>query len=29
MIGQQKKQREALATFFAEPRDRGVERAAS
>ena len=29
MIGQQKKQREALARFFAETRDRGVERAAS
>ena len=27
MIGQQKKQREALARFFAETRDRGVERA--
>ena len=29
MIGQQKKQREALARFFAETRDGGVERAAS
>ena len=29
MIGQQKTQREALARFFAETRDRGVERAAS
>jgi pimeloyl-ACP methyl ester carboxylesterase len=29
MIGQQKKQREALARFFAETRDRGVERAGS
>ena len=29
MIGQQKKQREALARFFAETRERGVERAAS
>jgi pimeloyl-ACP methyl ester carboxylesterase len=29
MIGQQKKQREALARFFAETRARGVERAAS
>ena len=29
MLGQQKKQREALARFFAETRDRTVERAAS
>ena len=29
MIGQQKKQREALARFFAETPDRGVERVAS
>jgi pimeloyl-ACP methyl ester carboxylesterase len=29
MIGQQKKQRPALARFFAETRDRGVERVAS
>ena len=29
MIGQQKKQREVLARFFAETRDRGVERPAS
>ena len=29
MIGQQKKQREALARFFAETRDRGRARAAS
>ena len=29
MLGQQKKQREALARFFAESRDRGVERVAS
>jgi hypothetical protein len=29
MIGQQKKQREALARFFAETPSRGVERVAS
>jgi hypothetical protein len=29
MLGQQKKNREELAKFFAETRDRGVERVAS